>query len=94
MNCIALDKKPDIGLIEDIILNVCGHWRDIGQKLGLTMAELNALTRQPPKESMKGVLNYWADGKHKRLPYTWESFIAALRESGMSSLANDLEGID
>ena len=74
------------------MLNICDHWRDIGQKLGLNMLELNALTRQPPKESMKGVLNYWADGRHK--PYTWGSFIAALRASDMSSLANDLEGIN
>ena len=73
------------------MLNICHKWRAIGQKLGLSDKELNALTHQAPRESMKGVLDYWADGRHK--PYTWESFIAALRASNMSNLADDLKGI-
>ena len=63
----------------------------IGEKLGLRKNELSALQRQPDDKSLRDVLNRWTDTRRK--PYTWETFLTALRsnEVDMEKVANEIE---
>ena len=63
----------------------------IGEKLGLRKNELSALQRQPDDKSLRDVLNRWTDTCRK--PYTWETFLTALRsnEVDMEKVANEIE---
>lgn len=71
--------------------NICDHWQAIGKNLGLRQYEISTLTHLQPRESMKRVLNYWADKKHE--PYTWETFINALRAIKQTDMADFVKGM-
>ena len=97
LSCLYLVERtflydpPDCEVIDNVIVQISRKWWVIGEKLGLTKKELSALQKQPDDKSLCGVLEYWTNTYRK--PYTWETFLTALRsnEVDMKEVANEIE---
>ena len=90
--------KDETGEVHKFYLmdKVSHEWRDLGELLDLSHAELESISMKclkDPKDCCRAVLGQWLENPPEGYPTTWDGLIELLDDSQLGQVASQVRSI-
>ncbi len=92
MEIIRSFKRKRDGKVIDLVTEIGKDYKKIGRKLlknDKKVANIEASKQNQVEDIVDEILSEWLNGDG-RTPVTWETLVTVLRESGLVTLAEDI----